>query len=226
MTISTNGTGVRPGVCLSTNRPSSPYEGMVIYETDTNRVLVWDNAAWVMIADTHQPPGVQLIKPASVSNGTISGNSIIIGSGVSTVTVSGVFSSEFDNYRVVGSGIDMAGGGTSLFMRFNNSTGSTYSYAGSWREYSNNNFAGTNGAATSNGCWLALTATDNEGCFTADVFNPNVSGYTVVSSWGGYRFYTFWGGGIDTATAVHTGFSLYTTTTMTGGTLRVYGYRN
>ena len=37
----------------------------MIYETDTNRVLVWDNAAWVMIADTDQPPGLQLITQGS-----------------------------------------------------------------------------------------------------------------------------------------------------------------
>jgi hypothetical protein len=50
------------GVCTSTTRPASPFEGQVIYETDTNRVLVWDNSAWVMVLDTDQPPGLQLIK--------------------------------------------------------------------------------------------------------------------------------------------------------------------
>lgn len=46
MTISTNGTGVRPGICLSTSRPSSPYEGMVIYETDTDLLRVYDGSSW------------------------------------------------------------------------------------------------------------------------------------------------------------------------------------
>jgi hypothetical protein len=39
--------GSRPGVCTSSARPSSPYEGMMIYETDTDRMYVWDNSAWV-----------------------------------------------------------------------------------------------------------------------------------------------------------------------------------
>lgn len=47
MTISTNGTGIRPGVCTSTTRPSSPYEGMLIYETDTDRLFFWDGSSWV-----------------------------------------------------------------------------------------------------------------------------------------------------------------------------------
>lgn len=41
------GTGsATPGVCTSTTRPSSPFQGQLIYETDTNRILVWDNSEW------------------------------------------------------------------------------------------------------------------------------------------------------------------------------------
>lgn len=50
MTISTNGTGVRPGVVTSTTRPSSPYEGMMIYETDTKQVMVWSGSSWIETA--------------------------------------------------------------------------------------------------------------------------------------------------------------------------------
>ena len=32
---------VQPGVCTSTTRPSSPYKGQTIYETDTGRLLVY-----------------------------------------------------------------------------------------------------------------------------------------------------------------------------------------
>lgn len=34
-------------VCASTTRPSSPFEGQEIYETDTNRTLFYTGAAWV-----------------------------------------------------------------------------------------------------------------------------------------------------------------------------------
>jgi hypothetical protein len=37
---------IKPGVCTSTTRPASPYEGQVIYETDTDKVLVWNGTAW------------------------------------------------------------------------------------------------------------------------------------------------------------------------------------
>ena len=47
MTISATTRGLRPGVCTSTSRPGSPYDGQLIYETDTNRVAVYDSSAWV-----------------------------------------------------------------------------------------------------------------------------------------------------------------------------------
>jgi hypothetical protein len=51
MAVSSTTGGLRTGVCLSTDRPQNPYDGQVIYETDTNRTLVWDNSAWVVIAN-------------------------------------------------------------------------------------------------------------------------------------------------------------------------------
>ena len=41
---------VKPGVCTSTTRPASPFEGQLIYETDTDVVRVWTGSAWVTIA--------------------------------------------------------------------------------------------------------------------------------------------------------------------------------
>jgi len=47
MAISSNGVaGLKTGVCTSTTRPSGPYEGQMIYETDTDKVLVWDGSTW------------------------------------------------------------------------------------------------------------------------------------------------------------------------------------
>ena len=37
----------RPGVCTSTTRPASPYEGQAIYETDTDKTFIWNGATWV-----------------------------------------------------------------------------------------------------------------------------------------------------------------------------------
>lgn len=39
--------GIQPGICTSTTRPAVPYEGQMIYETDTDRTLVWNSSAWI-----------------------------------------------------------------------------------------------------------------------------------------------------------------------------------
>ena len=38
----------KPGVCTSSTRPATPYEGQMIYETDTDKVLIYNGSAWVM----------------------------------------------------------------------------------------------------------------------------------------------------------------------------------
>ena len=37
----------KPGVCTSSTRPASPYEGQVIYETDTDKLLFWNGSTWI-----------------------------------------------------------------------------------------------------------------------------------------------------------------------------------
>jgi hypothetical protein len=50
MTISATSQGLRPGVVTSSNRPANPYDGMMIYETDTNLVRIWNGSAWKTLA--------------------------------------------------------------------------------------------------------------------------------------------------------------------------------
>jgi len=40
---------VKPGVCTSSTRPASPFEGQMIYETDTDKVLVYNGTAWKQV---------------------------------------------------------------------------------------------------------------------------------------------------------------------------------
>lgn len=41
---------IKPGVCTSTTRPASPYQGQTIFETDTSRILAWSGSAWVGVS--------------------------------------------------------------------------------------------------------------------------------------------------------------------------------
>jgi hypothetical protein len=204
---------VRPGVCTSSTRPASPFEGQVIYETDTNQVLVYSGTAWVMLGDLDTPPGLQLIKTQT------------IGSAVTSVTVSDAFSADFDNYRIVLGKTVMSAAGNSMFMTINGTTGSTYNYAGDYQAYSNSktNFGAAN---SSSGFWLGVSG----GNFSAviDITSPYLSSPTscfVMSSGADWnnnaRNY-------DSNSASSVSFTITQASgpTMTGGTIRVYGYRN
>ena len=46
MAISNNSTGLRPGVCTSSTRPTAPYEGQMIYTTDLDTLEIWTGSAW------------------------------------------------------------------------------------------------------------------------------------------------------------------------------------
>jgi hypothetical protein len=38
---------IRPGVCTSSTKPASPYNGQMIYMTDTKQTAVWDGTVWL-----------------------------------------------------------------------------------------------------------------------------------------------------------------------------------
>jgi hypothetical protein len=200
-------------VCTSSTRPAGPFEGQVIYETDTNRVLVWDNAAWVMIADTDSPPGLQLIKTQT------------IGSAVSTVTVSDVFSSEFDNYRILISNVDCGAGSQDMKMTLGSTTTGYYAT----QEY-NLPTTSTSGKIYQNNTayWgVGFSGATDDACMSIELHGPNLAKRTIVSSlWQGNGYDGSTAGYLSDTTA-YTAFTLVPgTTTMTGGTIRVYGYRN
>jgi len=60
MAINSLSTGFRPGVCTSSTRPTAPYEGQFIYETDTDMLAIWNGTAWRYIAATTPTNGTVL----------------------------------------------------------------------------------------------------------------------------------------------------------------------
>lgn len=49
------GSNLQPGVCTSSTRPSSPYEGQTIYETDTDRIMIHNGTGWVILSEPRIP---------------------------------------------------------------------------------------------------------------------------------------------------------------------------
>lgn len=217
MAISNNTTGLRPGVCTSSSRPTAPYEGQMIYETDTNRVLVYEGAAWVMIADTDTPPGLQLIKTQT------------IGSGVASVTVTDAFSSEFDSYKIVVTGVRNASTQADIQLRLNNASVGYYG-AFHYVNVSTNTFSVASNVNAAQWSWIGSTGNPTGwlGSLVCDVVNPFLTGFTQIAA--SPIYYSLLSGsfqGVQDSNVSHTGFILIPGGgTLTGGTIRVYGYRN
>ena len=157
-------------------------------------------------------PGLRLVKKQA------------IGSGVSTVTVTGAFSATYDNYIIVISGGSASTNATGRLQFGSTTTGYFYSliYSTGGNALtceSNNNFASVNYAFITNTSGLRGNI---------EVLNPFLSTATTVQAKGlmgetfGYAGQQ--SGGINNTTS-YTAFTVFPSGgTMTGGNIYVYGY--
>lgn len=183
-------------------------EGEFAYLADTNTTQYYDGAAWQTVGG-----GLTLIKAQT------------IGSAVSTVTVTNAFSATYDNYKIVVSG---GTGSASTYLKMTlGATSTGYYWAYLYRTY-----AGTSsGDQLANGAfWLVGTVRTDGLKLNMDIQNPFASavtgfqGFYETPATGG-DFNT--GGGYLNNTTSYTDFTLAPNTgTITGGTIRVYGYQN
>jgi hypothetical protein len=159
------------------------------------------------------------------NSGLVYVTSTTIGTAVSSVAVTNVFSSTYDNYQIT-----ISGGTTSASAAYLLQLGSTTTeYYGSWY-YDLYTGAQTGTLRRDNGANLYLGNTG--GAFAGrahsifDIFSPNKAERTTISGKTYGAGYSGWVGGEQYSTTVFTGFTiLLTTGTMTGGTITVMGYR-
>lgn len=74
MAISNNSTGLRPGVCTSTTRPTAPYEGQMIYTTDLDTLEIWNGSAW-RILSLGTPTNGSVLQVVTATHSTETDNS-------------------------------------------------------------------------------------------------------------------------------------------------------
>lgn len=219
MTISATSQGLKPGVVLSSNRPANPYDGMMIYETDTNRLAVWNGSSWVVLADADTPSGLELIKTATITNAADTGTSW-----------QGVFSSIYNSYKFVCHTLNAHTNGAAPRMTFFYSTSteqtSTY-YSGVTNAiYS----GGNNNVAVNNGSYIQLgTATDNISMsnFSLDIHQVGSSGKgsVLIQYNDAYSGYFASGGGFVNTTRTYDGMKFFMSSGNISMTGSLYGYR-
>ena len=153
--------------------------------------------------------------------------SVTIGSGVSSVTVSDAFDSRFDNYRIMAYCNSGSTSATGLLRLGSTTTGY---YWGHINIDFSNTISGTSGANDSE--WEEVTVSRVNGfSMMLDLFSPYLSNQTtfvssgsdMISSGAPLRHSMGW---LDNTTS-YTSFVLYPRFgTISGGTIRVYGYNN
>ncbi len=185
-------------------------EGQLCYLEDTNVVQYYDGAAWATVG------------PATSGALTLI-SATTIGTGVASVSITNVFSSTYDNYKITMSG------GTATDANLILQLGATTTgYYATYVRYTYGNVAST--AADNNGANFSRVgyANTNGTFMSLDVFAPNLATNTFIA--GGFAQNNTGAGagainGFLANTTSYTGFTI-AATSLTGGTIRVYGYSN
>jgi hypothetical protein len=109
MTISATSQGLKPGVCTSSNRPANPFDGMMIYETDTNLVRIWNGTAWKTLAYSDYTSGsvIQVASATKTDSFTTTSTSYVDITGLSvSMSPTSTSSKVLISYTISGQGVN------------------------------------------------------------------------------------------------------------------------
>ena len=212
---------IKPGVCTSATRPTVPFEGQLIYETDTDRVASYNGSAWVYMTGIAAPPGLIYLTGASFTSQT------------SVAFANSIFTSTYDFYLVqLQVAADATSKTMSLQVRDNSGTKSAASYFGA---FSGVGQTGSGGSGTANGATsFPMSSVDsaNYSCYAITVSQPASStkktawhgtGTVLIVPGTGLGSMNF--GGDYHVDEAHTGL-VFTFSGASTGSYKVYGYSN
>ena len=182
----------------------------------------------VLTADSSTATGLKWATPAASASGLTLVKSQTIGSAVSSVTVTDAFSATYDNYLInISGGSGSTAGASGLLTLGATSTG--YYFSGVYMLYSSST---VNGYNVSNGSSFNATYVSPNGHSGSVILqNPFLSDETTFQSTliglGTSGEYQARYVGFLNNTTSYTAFTITAGSgTMTGGTIRVYGYQN
>lgn len=231
------------GTAARSSAIPTPSEGMTSYLSDQDDMQVYTGASWVstgLTAGTTTanygwpiPASGSIASLGTAIDTTVAGlgsgftlvKSQTVGSAVSSVVVTDAFNSSYDNYRIVFSGGTASNSpATDVFMKFGSTTTGYghmlfyYGYAGGSGYLAN---------ANDSSFPYFMVATSNGYASVIDVLTPYAAKNTFVSHIGGTNGTGRYGGGYINNTTSYTEFTLTPAAgTLTGGTVKVYGYQN
>ena len=148
----------------------------------------------------------------------------VVGTGVSSVTVSSAFSTDYDSYKIIYSG-GLPSTSNHLGLRLGSTT--TLYYGG--LVYNASASATPAGALDTNASSFSYAAGGNVNymLLNCDLHNPFLTKYTMINASNlSFENYGMYNAALRDNTS-YTAFTLIPSAgTITGGTIRIYGYRN
>lgn len=186
----------------------SPTEGMVSYLEDSNRVEFYNGTAWVPIS------GLVHLHTSSIS-----------ASG--TTSINNVFSSAFDNYRVIIEGNPSTATTGRIRWRVGGTDSTANSYINQNVVVGDTTFTGARATTTA---WGAMPLDTTRNFCVIEISNVAKAEPTLATRLGGTKFtgtqeFVAGSHGHNVSTA-YDGLTFYLDTGTFTGTLRIYGYAN
>ena len=175
---------------------------------------------------------MKLIVPSSADNGTVGATGAVTFSGVASVSLNGVFSSAYDNYKIVFNKLTSPGNDFILLRMRSAGTDNTSSvHNSSWWGARATNSSFTNGNQNSTSMLVSPCREVAFGGVSMDMYSPfltDVTGINVQWNGGQAGQFTFGGtGGVLYNTTSYDGCTFFLNAASTfSGTVRVYGYKD
>ena len=171
--------------------------------------------------------GLVKVIPTSATNGTVAANgTVTVGNAVTSVTISGCFSALYDNYRIIYKGGSSTASNDLAIQLGSTTTG--YYYGSIYKDYGGGAVASIGVANGAN--WTYAGCQDTPNSLDVDIFLPfataitNISANYVGSTTG--RVVARGGGMLNNTTSYTDLKILVGAGNITGGSIRIYGYRN
>ena len=161
--------------------------------------------------------------PTGINSALVLISATTVGSAVSSVTVPNAFSATYDNYKITYTG-GVASTAVDLGMILGATTAG-YFFGFGYIPYG----ASITSVTVNNGASWAYVGGANTALtfISCDIFRPFASDETLITSNGANASNGNFGGGYLNNTTSYTAFTITPSSgTLTGGTIRVYGYAN
>jgi hypothetical protein len=171
--------------------------------------------------------GLNLVIPTSATNGTVGANgAVTIGSAVGSVTVNGAFSSAYDNYKIITSSTGTSSNTAGVNLQLGSTT-SGYKFTLSYVAYGTASTTVLTSASATSHQYAGVCYTTEGLIINLDVVNPFLTKRTQMMGFYAGLNESGWTTGLQDSTTSFTSFTITPQAgTLTGGTIRIYGYNN